>query len=223
MRRGSTGCVVPNHRLIRAHGIRARHKRRYKATTDSTHALPIAPNVLARKFAPTAPNHVWTADLTYVWTDTGWPYLAIVLDLFNREVVGCSIKPRMTADLVVDALPMAWFRRQPRAGLVFHSDRGSQYASGPFQDKLAAFGMTCAMSRRGNCWDNAPTESFLNSLKNERVHGIYASHDAARADLFDNIELFYDRSRRHSALDYVSPTQYLQHRLAAQAERNLAA
>ncbi len=211
-------------RLMRENGIRARHKRRYKATTDSKHGLPVAPNVLDRNFAPAAPNQVWSADLTYIWTDTGWLYLAIVLDLFNREVVGWSIKPRMTADIVVDALTMAWFRRKPAPGLLFHSDRGSQYASGVFQAKLNEFGMTGSMSRKGNCWDNAPTESFFNSLKNERVHGTrYANHDDARTDLFDYIEVFYNRSRRHSTLGYVSPTQYLQHWIAAQAVRNLAA
>ena len=211
-------------RLMREHGIRARHKRHYKATTDSKHTLPVAPNVLDRNFMPTAPNQVWTADLTYIWTTAGWLYLAIVLDLFNREIVGWSIKPRMTADIVVDALTMAWFRRRPAPGLIFHSDRGSQYASGTFQDKLDEFGMLCSMSRKGNCWDNAPTESFFNSLKNERVHGTrYATHDEARADLFDYIEVFYNRSRRHSTLGYVSPTQYLQHWITAQAERQLAA
>ena len=116
-------------RLMRENDIRARHKRRYKATTDSKHALPVAPNVLERNFTPSAPNQVWTADLTYIWTDEGWLYLAVVLDLFNREVVGWSIKPRMTADIVIDALTMAWFRRRPAPGLIHHSDRGSQYAS----------------------------------------------------------------------------------------------
>lgn len=211
-------------RLMRENGIRARHKRRYKATTDSKHGLPVAPNVLDRNFAPVAPNQVWTADMTYIWTDAGWLYLAIVLDLFNREVVGWSIKPRMTADIAVDALTMAWFRRKPAPGLIHHSDRGSQYASGVFQEKLIEFGMTCSMSRKGNCWDNAPTESFFNSLKNERVHGTrYDTHEAARADLFDYIEVFYNRSRRHSTLGYESPTQFLQHWITTQAVRKLAA
>ena len=211
-------------RLMRENGIRARHKRRYKATTDSKHSLPIAPNVLDRGFAPAAPNQVWAADLTYIWTEQGWLYLAVVLDLFNREVVGWSIKPRMTADIVVDALAMAWFRRRPAPGLIHHSDRGSQYASKVFRDKLVEFGMIGSMSRKANCWDNAPAESFFNSLKNERVHGTrYPTHDAARADLFDYIEVFYNRSRRHSTLGYASPTQYLQHWLAAQAQRQLAA
>ena len=149
-------------RLMRENGIRARHKRRFKVTTDSRHTLPVAPNLLDRNFTPKAPNRVWTSDITYLWTDEGWLYLAIVLDLFNREVVGWSLKPRMTTDIVTDALTMAWFRRKPAAGLIHHSDRGSQYASLDFQDRLKKYGMVCSMSRKGNCWDNAPTESWFN-------------------------------------------------------------
>jgi len=211
-------------RLMRENGIRARHKRRYKATTDSKHTLPVAPNLLDRNFAPAAPNQAWSADLTYVWTDEGWLYLAVVLDLFNREIVGWSIKPRMTVDIVTDALTMAWFRRRPAPGLIHHSDRGSQYASHAFQAKLAEYGMTCSMSRKGNCWDNAPTESFFNSLKNERVHGTrYATRAEAVADLFDYIEVFYNRSRRHSTLGYHSPVQFLQDWITNQHERKIAA
>jgi putative transposase len=211
-------------RLMRQNGIRARHKRRYKATTDSKHALPVAPNLLARNFTPSAPNQAWAADLTYVWTTEGWLYLAVVLDLFNREVVGWSIKPRMTAEIVIDALTMAWFRRRPAPGLIHHSDRGSQYASHAFQDKLAEYGMVCSMSRKGNCWDNAPTESFFNSLKNERVHGTrYETRAEAVADLFTYIEVFNNRSRRHSTLGYKSPTQFLHDWITTQHERNLAA
>jgi putative transposase len=211
-------------RLMRENDIRARHKRRYKATTDSKHALPVAPNLLERNFSPSAPNQAWSADLTYVWTDEGWLYLAIVLDLFNREVVGWSIKPRMTSDIVIDALTMAWFRRKPAPGLMHHSDRGSQYASHAFQDKLAEYGMVCSMSRKGNCWDNAPTESFFNSLKNERVHGMrYDTRDEAIADLFAYIEPFYNRSRRHSTLGYKSPAQFLHDWITTQHERKTAA
>ena len=211
-------------RLMRHNGIRARHKRRYKATTDSKHSLPVAPNLLDRRFSPSAPNQAWGADLTYVWTEEGWLYLAVVLDLFNREIVGWSIKPRMTAELVTDALTMAWFRRHPAPGLIHHSDRGSQYASALFQDKLNELGMTCSMSRKGNCWDNAPTESFFNSLKNERVHGQrYATRAEATADLFEYIEVFYNRSRRHSTLGYQSPAQYLEDWIKTQPEHNLAA
>jgi len=140
-------------RLMREHHIRGRHKRRYKATTDSKHTLPIAENLLDRNFTLAAPNRAWSSDITCVWTDEGWLYLAVVLDLFNREVVGWSIKSRMTADIVIDALTMAWFRRRPAAGLIHHSDRGSQYASHAHRRKLAEYGMRCSMSRKGNCWD----------------------------------------------------------------------
>ena len=211
-------------RLMRENGIRARHKRRFKATTDSKHALPVAPNLLARDFTPAKPNQVWTADMTYIWTDEGWLYLAVVLDLFNREVVGWSIKPRMTADIVIDALTMAWFRKKPAAGLIHHSDRGSQYASHAFQARLEEYGMVCSMSRKGNCWDNAPSESFFNSLKNERVHGTrYSTRPDAEADLFDYIEPFYNRRRQHSTLGYASPMKFLEDWINTQHEQELAA
>ena len=211
-------------RLMRENGIRARHQRRYKATTDSKHTLPVAPNLLDRNFAPAAPNQAWSADLTYVWTDEGWLYLAVVLDLFNREIVGWSIKPRMTVDIVTDALTMAWFRRRPAPGLIHHSDRGSQYASHAFQAKLAEYGMTCSMSRKGNCWDNAPTESFFNSLKNERVHAMrYATRAEATADLFNYIETFYNRKRRHSTLGYTSPVHFLDKWISDQQGQRVAA
>jgi putative transposase len=151
--RGFTAGKERVERLMRENSIRARHKRRYKVTTDSKHGLPVAENLLDRNFTPAAPNQVWTSDITYLWTDEGWLYLAIVLDLFNREVIGWSLKPRMTADIATDALMMAWFRRRPAPGVMHHSDRGSQYASHPFQEKLKKYGMTCSMSRKGNCWD----------------------------------------------------------------------
>ncbi len=147
--RGFSASKARVERLMREHGIRGRHKRRYKATTDSKHSLPVAENLLARDFTPSGPNQVWSADITYLWTDEGWLYLAIVLDLFNREVVGWSLKPRMTADLVGDALTMGWFRRKPAPGLIHHSDRGSQYASHAFQATLAQYGMVCSMSAAG--------------------------------------------------------------------------
>ena len=188
----------------------ARHTRRYKVTTDSKHNLPVAPNLLDRNFTPSAPNQIWTSDITYLWTDEGWLYLAIVLDLFNREVVGWSLKPRMTADLVTDALTMAWFRRKPAVGLMHHSDRGSPYASQPFQNMLKEYGMAGSMSRKGNCWDNAPTESGFNSFKNERVHGLrYETRAKMTAASFEYIEVFYNRTRRHSTLGYQSPVQFL--------------
>ena len=218
---------------MRENGIKARHKRRYKATTDSRHTLPVAPNLLDRNFTPATPNKVWTADMTYIWTDEGWLYLAVVIDLFNREVVGWSIKPRMTTDIVMDALTMAWFRRKPAPGLMHHSDRGSQYASHAFQSRLKEYGMIASMSRKGNCWDNAPTESFFNSLKNERVHGTrYRTKDEAKADLFDYIEPFYapkevplgdNRTRKHSTLGYASPMKYLDDWFSTQHAQELAA
>ena len=211
-------------RLMREHGIRARHKRRYKVTTDSKHHLPVAANLLNRDFTPSAPNQTWTSDITYLWTDEGWLYLAIVLDLFNREVVGWSLQPRMTADIVIDALTMAWFRRKPAVGLMHHSDRGSQYASQPFQSKLKVYGMKGSMSRKGNCWDNAPTESWFNSFKNERVHGLrYATRAELTAASFEYIEVFYNWSRRHSTLGYKSPIQFLDDWRLAQHEKNLVA
>lgn len=197
---------------------------RYKVTTDSKHGLPVAENLLARNFTPTAPNQVWTSDITYLWTDEGWLYLAIVLDLFNREVVGWSLKPRMTTDIVTDALTMAWFRKRSATGVMHHSDRGSQYASHAYQDKLKAYGMTCSMSRKGNCWDNAPTESWFNSFKNERVHGFrYATHAEIKAVAFEYIEVFYNRKRQHSTLGYRSPAQFLKSWISKQHQEKLVA
>ena len=211
-------------RLMQENDIKAKHKRRFKVTTDSKHNLPIAPNLLDRNFTPEAPNQVWTSDITYLWTDEGWLYLAIVLDLFNREVVGWSLKPRMTADIVTDALTMAWFRRKPAAGLLHHSDRGSQYASHDFQSKLAEYGMVCSMSRKGNCWDNAPTESWFGSFKNERVYGErYEMRDEIKAMAFEYIEVFYNRKRRHSTLAYKSPMQYLNDWFNTQQQEKLVA
>ena len=211
-------------RLMREHGLRGRHKRRYKATTDSKHSLPVAENLLQRDFTPSGPNEVWTSDITYLWTDEGWLYLAIVLDLFNREVVGWSLKPRMTADIVTDALTMAWFRRQPAPGLIHHSDRGSQYASHAFQGKLADYGMLCSMSRKGNCWDNAPTESWFNSFKNERVFGEhFCTREAMKAAAFEYIEVFYNCKLLHSTLGYTSPAQFLRDWANAQQEEKQVA
>ncbi|MFZ6755998.1 IS3 family transposase [Undibacterium sp. Ji50W] len=222
--RGFTASKERVERLMRENNIRARHKRRYKVTTDSKHRLPVAENLLARNFRPSTPNQVWTSDITYLWTDEGWLYLAIVLDLFNREVIGWALRPRMTTDIVTDALTMAWFRRKPAAGVMHHSDRGSQYASYAFQEKLQQFGMTCSMSRKGNCWDNAPTESWFNSFKNERYHGLrYASHDEMKYAAFDYIEVFYNRQRQHSTLGYRSPIQYLEQWESEQSQQKLAA
>lgn len=152
-------------KLMALHGIRARHKRKYIATTNSNHDLPVAPNLLQRDFSPAAPNQVWTSDITHVATAEGWLYLVVIIDLFSRQEVGWSMQPHMKAELVTDALRMAWFRRRPEAGVIVHTDRGSQYCSHLFQDALKAYGMRSSMSRRGDCWDNAPTESLWGSLK----------------------------------------------------------
>lgn len=222
--RGFSASKARVERLMRENNVRARHKRRYKATTDSRHNLPVAQNLLDRNFTPSAPNQVWTSDITYLWTDEGWLYLAIVLDLFNREIVGWSLKPRMTADIVTAALTMAWFRRRPPTGLMHHSDRGSQYASHAFQSLLSEYGMTCSMSRKGNCWDNAPTESWFNSFKNERVFGKrFQTRDEVRDMSFEYIEVFYNRKRQHSTLGYLSPNNYLQHWLSQQPKEKLVA
>lgn len=208
-------------RLMSENGIRAKHKRRYKATTDSRHALPVAPNLLAQDFKTSRPDQTWTADITYIPTAEGWLYLAVVMDLYTRMIVGWSMDARMSRELVIDALTMAHLRRRPKPGLMHHSDRGSQYCSGDYQGLLAGHGMIVSMSRKGCCWDNAPMESFFNSLKNERTHGSrYATREEARQDTFEYIELFYNRTRRHSALGYVSPAQ---HYAAWQNQQNLAA
>jgi putative transposase len=222
--RGFTAGKERVERLMHENGIHARHKRRYKVTTGSRHGLPVAENLLDRHFDPAAPNQVWTSDITYLWTDEGWLYLAIVLDLFNREVIGWSLKPRMTTEIVIDALAMAWFRRRPEPGVMHHSDRGSQYASRAFQSKLAEYGMTCSMSRKGNCWDNAPTESWFNSFKNERYHGVrYATHAEMKAASFEYIEVFYNRKRQHSTLGYTSPVQFLDRWMSEQHQEKMAA
>lgn len=201
-------------KLMRAAGIAAKTKRRFRQTTDSNHGLPVAENVLERQFDPTEPNARWCADITYVPTREGWLYLAAVEDLFSRRVVGWSMSETMTSRLVVDALEMALARRRPLtgslpAGLVAHSDRGSQYASEHYQRRLRDERIACSMSRRGNCWDNAPMESFFASLKKELVHHEdYATREQARASIFEYIEVFYNRARRHSSLGYVAPDQY---------------
>ena len=203
-------------KLMALHGIKARTKRKFKATTDSNHSLPVAPNLLGRQFAVSVPNRVWTSDITYIATDEGWLYLAAVMDLFSRQIVGWSMQPRMKKELVIDALRMAWFRRHPDKGLIFHSDRGSQYCSAEFQAILKAYGMQSSMSRKGDCWDNAPTESLWGSLKVARLHGRrFQTRRAAMDEVIDWMS-FYNHRRLHSTLAYVSPMQYEQNWLAEQ-------
>jgi len=195
-------------RLMQQHGIRARHKRKWIATTDSKHHLPIAPNLLARDFTPGEPNQTWTSDITYIGTDAGWQYLAVIIDLFSRQIVGWSMQSHMKAELVTDALRMAWFRRRPEAGLIMHSDRGSQYCGHLFQGALKAYDMRSSMSRKGNCWDNAPTESLWSSLKVARIHGrLFKSAREAKDEVMDWIS-FYNAHRLHSTPGYVSPMQF---------------
>ena len=200
-------------KLMGAHGLRATSSRKFRLTTDSQHSLPVAQNVLDREFEQESPDRVWLADLTYVWTREGWLYLACVLDAYSRKVVGWSMGARITKDLVLEALRMALGRRRPdrETGLLHHSDRGSQYASAAFQELLRDEKITCSMSRKGNCWDNAMMESFFATLKKERIYQEdYETRAEARASMFDYIERFYNRQRRHSALGYLSPEQFEQ-------------
>lgn len=200
-----------NHvaRLMREDGLRAKTKRRFKATTNSNHNLPVAPNLLNRNFSPEKPNEVYAGDITYIWTTEGWLYLAVVIDLFSRSVVGWAMDKRMTRQLVMNALTMAVQRRSPSSGVIFHSDRGSQYASADFQKLLVKHGMRCSMSRKGNCWDNAPVESFFGTLKQELVfHQKYPTRFHARQSIFEYIERFYNRRCLHSTLGYKSPADY---------------
>jgi transposase InsO family protein len=200
-------------RLMQQHGIRARGRRRFRLmTTDSRHSLPIAPNLLNRNFTVAAPNQAWTGDITYIPTGDGWLFLAVVIDLFSRRVVGWSMKPEMRSSLVIDALEMAWLQRRPdkSTGRIFHSDRGSQYASHEFSQVLQTCGIAASMSRKGNCWDNSPSEALFASLKVERLHGqrfetIREAKDETLAWL-----LWYNQSRMHSTLNYVSPNQFEQ-------------
>ena len=207
--RGKPCCVNTVARLMRWEGIAAKTKRKFRVTTDSNHDRPVAENVLNREFEPEAPNQTWTADITYVPTSEGWLYLAVVEDLYSRRIVGWSMSARIDSRLVVDALEMALARRLPGEGLVAHSDRGSQYASEHYQRILAGHGITCSMSRRANCWDNAPMESFFASLKKELTRGeIFATRQEAKASIFEYIEVFFNRIRRHSSLRYMSPVEY---------------
>lgn len=196
-------------RLMREDGLRGKMKRRFKATTDSKHGFAVAPNLLNRNFCPEEPNQVYAGDITYVWTGEGWLYLAVVIDLFSRSVVGWAMNKRMTRQLVMNALTMAVQRRRPPGGVIFHSDRGCQYASADFQSLLARYGFRSSMSRKGDCWDNAPVESFFGSLKQELVfHQRYLTRSQARQSIFAYIERFYNRRRLHSTLGYKSPAAY---------------
>ena len=203
-------------RLMRENDIRAKQVRKFRATTDSKHSYAVAPNLLQRDFQADMPNQKWLTDITYIWTREGWLYLAAVMDLFSRPIVGWSMSRRMTKELVLEALAMAVEHRRPGPGLIHHSDRGSQYACGDYRRALTDHGMVCSMSRKGDCWDNAPMESFFHTLKTELVHHRdYQTRNQAKADIFEYIEVFYNRSRRHSALGYMTPAQYEMIKMAA--------
>jgi putative transposase len=204
-------------RLMRVEGIRAKRRRRFRPrTTDSTHVHPVAANLLDRKFQVDGADRVWMADITYIATQEGWLYLAVIIDLYSRFVVGWSMSARITSQLTIDALTMALQRRRPGPALVHHSDRGSQYASGDYRIVLQKHKIISSMSRKGNCYDHAPVESFFGTLKTELVHHRrYRSRAEAKADIFDYLEIFYNRQRLHSSLGYKSPAAFERLGLAA--------
>jgi putative transposase len=210
-KRGVACCVNTVAKLMHDNDIRAKTARKFRNTTDSNHRLPVADNLLDRQFEVQAPNERWVADITYIPTREGWLYLAAVEDLYSRRVVGWSMAAHLESRLVVDALEMAVARRLPGEGLLAHSDRGSQYASEHYQRLLGQHGIECSMSGVGQCWDNAPMESFFASLKKELVHHEdYQTRAEARASIFEYIEVFYNQQRLHSSLGYVSPAAFEQ-------------
>ena len=206
---GISCCRETVRRIMRDIGLYSRIKRKFVVTTNSDHILSIAENVLNRDFTADAPNLKWVADITYIPTKTGWLYLAVVMDLFSRRIVGWAMSDSIDSELVQSAMRMALLHRRPEAGLIHHSDRGVQYAAEEFQRLLDDNKVVCSMSRKGNCWDNACAESFFGSLKSERVKNkIYGSFEDAKKDIFNYIEVFYNRKRRHESLGYVSPVVY---------------
>jgi putative transposase len=198
-------------RIRKKRGIHCKQVRKFKATTDSRHTLPIADNLLDQKFTVPAPNRIWTSDITYIATNEGWLYCAAHKDLFNGEIVGYALGARITKDLVVRSLDMAVARKKPEPGLIHHSDRGSQYCSQDYQTLLEQFHMKVSMSRKGNCYDNAPMESFWGTLKNELIyHQRYMTREQAMREITEYIEIFYNRQRIQARLGYLSPAAYEQ-------------
>ena len=194
---------------MKRQGLVAKAAKKYKATTDSDHNLPVAPNLLKQDFSADAPNQKWACDITYLWTGEGWLYLAVVIDLFSRMVVGWAMDKRMKAGLVCDALQMALWRRRMPKGVIVHSDRGSQYCSKLYQALLAKHDLVCSMSGKGNCYDNACAESFFHSFKVELIHGeCFETREAMRRAVFEYIEVDYNRTRRHSTNGYISPLAF---------------
>jgi transposase InsO family protein len=195
-------------RIMRQMGLKAKTPKRFKLTTNSRHSFAVAPNVLDRNFDVDTPNKVWTADISYVWTFEGWLYLAIIMDLHSRQIVGWAMDKRMKKDLALNALSMAYWQRKPDKKLLHHSDRGSQYACHEYRKQLETYGMTASMSRKGNCWDNAPTERFFRSLKSERLTACrFVTRNDARNEILDYIT-YYNSIRLHSTLGYLSPMEY---------------
>jgi putative transposase len=195
--------------LMRLANLRAVRPKRFVATTDSKHDMPIAENLLDRQFGAATADTRWCGDITYIWTSQGWLYLAVILDLFSRRVVGWAMSETIDRFLILAALDMAIAGRRPSKDMLFHSDRGSQYASSDYRTRLSDAGIVCSMSRRGNCWDNAPTESFFASLKKEMVYRTrFETREQARAAVFEWIEVWYNRKRRHSAIGYISPDEF---------------
>ena len=194
--------------IMRKLGLKAKAGRKFKITTDSDHPLRPSPNRLKQKFVAKRPNAVWVSDITYIWTRQGWLYLCVIIDLFSRKVVGWQTSDTLHREMIIRALSKACLRRKPKPGLIFHSDRGKQYASKDFRDLLKMYKIKQSMSRKGNCWDNAPAESFFHTIKVEELNWtFYATRDDARAAIFEYIETFYNRSRRHSTNSYVSPEE----------------
>lgn len=202
-------------RLMRINGIRCKTVKKFKATTDSQHSKPVAPNLLAQNFSASAPNQKWVSDITYIWTREGWLYLAVIIDLFSRKVVGWSMSTRIDRFLVMQALTMAFFRCHPLPGLIFHSDRGSQYCSSDVRNLLLRFKMIASMSGKGNCFDNAVAESFFHTFKNDIRFEDYQTREEARTSIFEYIEVYFNRIRRHSYLGYLSPEVFEQMRKVA--------
>lgn len=195
--------------LMKKNGIRAKMKRKFRVTTDSKHKLPVVSNLLDRNFSPKNPNEIWASDITYIWTREGWLFLAVVVDLYSRQVVGWSLNKRMPKELVLSALRQAYFRRKPGPGLIFHSDRGSQYCSEEFRKLLANYGMIQSQSRKANCWDNACVESFFHTLKTEAIyHEDFKTRVQAQNMIFEWVEAFYNRKRIHSTLGYKTPVDF---------------
>ncbi len=196
-------------RLMRLNGIKAKARKKFKKTTDSEHKLAIAPNLVNQDFTAADVNQLWLSDITYIWTNEGWLYLAAILDVYSRKIVGWSIKDRLYKEIVTDAINKALRRRKIGRGVVFHSDKGSQYASKAVCDLLKLSGFRQSMSGKGNCYDNAMMESFFHSLKSDIVHGEqFSTRDEARQAVFEYIEIFYNRERRHSGINYMTPVQF---------------